>query len=44
MEDKKVKKENGVYQLDLTWEELEEQRIVNERKNNPPKPKIKKYI
>jgi len=33
-----------VIKLDLTWEELEEQREVNERKNNPPKVKIKKYV
>ena len=31
-------------ELDITWEELEEQREANERKNNPKLKKIKKYI
>jgi len=29
---------------DITWEELEEQAQANERKNNPPKKKLKRFI
>jgi len=32
------------YELELTWEELEEQREANERKDNPENPVIKKYV
>jgi len=44
MDETKVKIEDGVYKLDLTWEELEEQRIINEAKDNPPQAKVKHYI
>jgi len=38
-----MKNEEGSYELDLTWEELEEQREVNELKSNPIPPRRKKY-
>lgn len=43
--EKDIKKDRrGEYEMNLTWAELEEQRLANERKNNPPKSRIKKYI
>jgi len=32
------------YELELTWEELEEQRYANEAKENTTPPRKKKYI
>lgn len=35
---------NEVIELDMTWEELEEQGEINRKKDNPPISKIKKYV
>jgi len=39
-----MEKKDESYELDLTWEQLEEQRQANKLKDNPPKQRIKKYI
>ena len=28
----------------ITWEQIEAQAKANERKNNPPKKRVKKYV
>ena len=39
-----MKKKEDETKWDLTWEDIAEQAIANDRKDNPPKKRVKKYI